>query len=70
MLSLYRRQGYEFAPVEFGLCPALHEKMEVAIGKGVSPADHFGYVKGFARIVMPAPTSLPWGMTSVCSARS
>lgn len=55
LLSLYRRQGYEFAPVELGLCPALQAKMEAAIGKGVSPADHFGYVKGFARIGMPKP---------------
>jgi len=26
LLSLYRRQGYQHAPVGFSLCPALWEK--------------------------------------------
>ena len=55
LLSLYRRRGYAFAPVEFEMCPALREKMERAIGKGVTPAEYFGYPEGFARAHMPGP---------------
>lgn len=58
MLSLYRRQGYAFVPVEFDLCPALRQKMEMAIGKGVHPADYFGYPEGFAMQRMPGPNRI------------
>ncbi len=59
MLALYRRQGYAFAPVEFDMCPALAQKMEAAIGKGVNPADYFDYPEGFARAGMPWVARIP-----------
>ena len=46
MLSLYRRQGYEFAPVGFGLCPALQEKYKAVAGD--TPIPEFDYPEGFA----------------------
>lgn len=55
MLSLYRRQGYEFAPVEFNLSPAMREKQQAAVGSGTSVAEHFEYAKGFARRGVPGP---------------
>ena len=48
MLSLYRRTGYAFAPVEFSLCPAMQAKMQAATG-GVPLAEYFSYPEGFAR---------------------
>ena len=55
LLSLYRRQGYEFAPVEYILSPAMREKQEAAVGSGKSAAEYFEYVKGFVRCGVPAP---------------
>ncbi|MCL2602978.1 MAG: hypothetical protein FWD90_00695 [Defluviitaleaceae bacterium] len=43
ILSLYRRQGYEKAPAEFHLCPALHEKYEAKYGKDTWYGDRFGF---------------------------
>lgn len=54
MLSLYRREGYAFAPVEFHLCPALQEKMRQAIGD-VTPAEYFEYPEGFSRVGVSGP---------------
>ena len=59
LLSLYRRKGYAFAPVEFSLCPALQEKMKAAIGNDTDPADFFGYHEGFDRIGIPSPALKP-----------
>lgn len=59
LLSLYRRQGCEFAPVEFNLSPAMREKMRTAIGDDISPAEYFGYPEGFARRVVPSPPLKP-----------
>jgi len=49
-LSLYRRTGYRFMPVSFGMCPAVRAKMVDAIGEGVSPGDFYDYPDGFARM--------------------
>jgi hypothetical protein len=59
LLSLYRRQGCEFAPVEFNLSPAMREKMRAAIGPDTTPAEYFGYPEGFARRVIPSPSLKP-----------
>jgi uroporphyrinogen decarboxylase len=59
LLSLYRRTGYAFAPVEFGLCPDMQAKMRAAVGEGVSLADYFDYPEGFARAGVPGPKALP-----------
>jgi uroporphyrinogen decarboxylase len=59
MLSLYRRQGFEFAPVELTLCPDMAKKMTTAIGTTVSPAEYFDYPQGFARVEMPGPQLRP-----------
>ncbi len=59
LLSLYRRTGYAFAPVEFGMCPALQEKMRRAVGEGVDLATHFDYPHGFARAGVPGPKLKP-----------
>ncbi len=54
-LSLYRRTGYQFMPVSFGMCPAVREKMAAALGDGVSPGDYYGYPEGFAGAGCPGP---------------
>ena len=52
LISLYRRQGYEHAPVGLGLCPSLQERYkEIAGDKPM--AEHFGYPEGFARRHVP-----------------
>ncbi len=47
LLSLYRRKGYEFAPVSFCMCPILQEKAEIATG-GVPLPEYFDYPEGFS----------------------
>lgn len=59
LLSLYRRQGYEFIPVEFSLCPKMVEKMKAAIGSTVTLEDYFDYPQGFGRVQMPGPPLRP-----------
>lgn len=58
MLSLYRRTGYEVAPVAYSLCPVMQEKSCAALGD-TAPADHFDYPEGFARAGCPAPALVP-----------
>ena len=55
LLSLYRRQGYEFAPAELEMCPAIAAKVKDAVGEGSSLADHCDYQRGFARVGVPGP---------------
>ena len=43
LLSLYRRTGYEKAPVSFDLCPSLMERFREVTGSAESPADYFGF---------------------------
>lgn len=47
LIGLYRRQGYAFAPVRFGLCPTMREKYK-AIAGDVPMAEYFDYPQGFA----------------------
>jgi uroporphyrinogen decarboxylase len=59
MISLYRRTGYQFAPVSFNLCPAMREKMQAAVPDGVSLGEYFDYPEGFAHSGVPGPRRLP-----------
>jgi len=44
LLSLYRRQGYEYAPVEISLCPAQGREFTRRTGRPERElADHFGF---------------------------
>lgn len=55
LLSLYRRQGYTFAPVEFDLCPALRKQYKDRAGD-TPMGEYFDYPEGFAmgNIASPA----------------
>jgi hypothetical protein len=44
LIGLYRRQGYAFAPVGFGLCPSLREKYK-AIWADASFARRFALLE-------------------------
>ena len=52
LLGLYRRQGYENAPVGFDLCPALQQKYKEVAGD-TPMAEHFDYPEGFATCGIP-----------------
>ena len=53
ILSLYRRQGYEHAPVVISLCPSLQEKYKSVAGD-VSYEEYFDYPEGFAIAGVPS----------------
>jgi len=52
LIRLYRRQGYEHAPVEFGLCPSLTEKYRAVAGD-TPMSEYFDYPEGFATRRVP-----------------
>jgi uroporphyrinogen decarboxylase len=54
LLSLYRRQGYQHAPVEFGLCPSLQEEYKRRAGD-TPMEEYFGYPEGFTTQWAPWP---------------
>ena len=43
LLSLYRRKGYEKAPVQFSLCPSLMEKFRQVAGPDARVDEYFGF---------------------------
>lgn len=43
LLSLLRRQGYEYVPIEFDLCPSLNEVYKERIGSDMWYGDYFGF---------------------------
>ena len=55
IISLYRRQGYTFAPVEFSMCHALCQQYKDRAGD-TPMGEYFDYPEGFAmgRIAAPA----------------
>ncbi|MFO7870452.1 MAG: uroporphyrinogen decarboxylase family protein [Kiritimatiellia bacterium] len=59
MLSLYRRRGYEFPPVELNMCPTIQDKMKKAIGADAAPEEYFDYPEGFAHRTIPGPELIP-----------
>lgn len=54
LLRMYRRQGYEHAPVEFGLCPSLQEQYRQRAGNQ-SFEEYFSYPEGFGMQWIPWP---------------
>ena len=43
LISLYRRKGYQKAPVSFSLCPSQMKKFHEIYGADANPADVFGF---------------------------
>ena len=43
LLKLLRRQGYEYIPCDFSLCPSLHEEYEKSIGGETPVAEFFKF---------------------------
>ena len=62
MLSLYRRGGYEFVPVELDMCPDIKAKMRQVVGEGRSLGEYFDYEHGFARAGVRGPALIARGM--------
>jgi uroporphyrinogen decarboxylase len=54
IMSMYRRQGYQNAPVGFGLCPSLREEFQRRAG-GKSEEEYFDYPQGFCLGWVPWP---------------
>jgi len=52
LISLYRRQGYAYAPVGFSLCPSLRETYK-AIAGDTPMGEYFDYPQGFAMRGVP-----------------
>jgi len=57
-LSLYRREGYQYVPVSFGLCQSLREAYRQRAGD-VSFAEYFDYPEGFALEGVPGLKPIP-----------
>ncbi|MBN1865593.1 MAG: hypothetical protein JW808_11910 [Victivallales bacterium] len=55
LLSLYRRRGYEFVPVELSMCPDILAKMRQAMGEDGTLGQYFGYEHGFSRVRVRGP---------------
>jgi uroporphyrinogen decarboxylase len=60
ILSLYRRRGYQHAPVTFGLCPALEETYRKVAGDTPMP-EYFDYPEGFCTGWVPGLNQKPRG---------
>lgn len=63
LLSLFRREGYSRAPVEFSLCPSLEETYRRETGSDLPYADYFEMPwRNVADIVVPhrPEAFLPW----------
>ena len=53
ILSLYRRTGYKYAPVQLNLCPSQWNTFRKLTGEGVSLAEYFDYPQGFQTMSVP-----------------
>lgn len=42
-ISLVKRQGYEFIPLDFSMCPSLYKQYEERTQSDLSPQDYFGF---------------------------
>lgn len=60
LLSLFRRQGYAFAPVEFGLCPSLLETFRAVTGSTESPEDYFAFSTRAVEYLGASPREVDW----------
>jgi uroporphyrinogen decarboxylase len=61
LLSLFRRQGYDHVPVEFMLCPALHEQFAARTGgsQAIEAYYHFPY-RQLPWPTLPAREPVDW----------
>ena len=53
IISLYRRTGYNYAPLQLNLCPSQWETFHKLAGDGVSLAEYFDYPQGFQTVAVP-----------------
>jgi uroporphyrinogen decarboxylase len=60
LLGLFRRQGYEYAPVEFDLCPSLQSVYKEATGSDLGPNEYFGFPERFVEGPRLAPPEIDW----------
>ena len=64
IISLYRRTGYKYAPVQLNLCPSQWETFHTLAGDGVSLAEYFDYPQGFQTAsvpgIVPAKQDIKW----------
>lgn len=60
LLSLFRRQGFEFAPVEFALCPSLVEVYQKATGSKSDPGDYFDFPTRYIEGPRLSPREIDW----------
>ena len=64
IISLYRRTGYDYAPVQLNLCPSQWKTFRQIAGEGVSLAEYFDYPQGFQTkavpYVVPAQQDVDW----------
>lgn len=60
-LSLYRRQGYEYAPVSFDLCPSLQEEYQRRYGNDIPYIDKFSFPqRGVSEPRLPKSAPVDW----------
>jgi|TARA_Y100000310_G_scaffold59103_1_gene54442 hypothetical protein len=59
LLSMYRRQGYQHAPVHLNFCPSLLAKYKSLAGDTPLP-EYFDYADGFAARLVPGLALKPW----------
>ena len=61
LLSLLRREGYEWAPCQLQLCPALEERFRTETGVDASYEDHFDFPwRKVGKPVLPREASRDW----------
>ncbi|MCL2035221.1 MAG: hypothetical protein FWG94_10905, partial [Oscillospiraceae bacterium] len=58
LISLYKRKGYKKAPVEFVLCPELHEKYKKEVCADREYADYYGFSVAQIGDLCPKETDL------------
>jgi hypothetical protein len=59
-LSLFRRQGYAFAPVEFSLCPSLVNTYRQVTGSDQPVEEYFGFSIAFVDGPRLPPREIDW----------
>jgi uroporphyrinogen decarboxylase len=60
LLNLFRRQGYQYAPVEFDLCPSLKAVFKETTGGNVEPCEYFDFPMRGIEGPRLAPREIDW----------
>jgi len=60
LLSLFRRRGYESAPVEFGLCPSLEEEYRRQTGSPLPYPEYFRFPWEYVPGLKLPPCTVDW----------